>query len=135
MQASSLRTLPASVVCASVLAKPEAFLAEVALRLKTATVFGSIDCALRHALRFTQTPLLRHGVGHSVLRLWLQTISDGCTLANADTSGHAYGVATLPLRCHPETSACFFRLVVAAALLSFLRSAQDADCLVLPTHR
>lgn len=131
MQASSLRTLPASVVCASVLAKPEAFLAEVALRLKTATVFGPIDCALR----FTPTPLLRHGVGHSVLRLWLQTISDGCTLANADTSGHAYGVATLPLRCHPETSACFFRLVVAAALLSFLRSAQDADCLVLPTHR
>lgn len=35
----------------------------------------------------------------------------------------------------PETYACYFRLVVAAALLSFLRSEQDADCLVLPTHR
>ena len=45
------------------------------LRLKTAAVFGPIDCALRLALRFTPTPLLRHGVGRYGLRLWLQTIS------------------------------------------------------------
>ena len=35
-QASSLRTLPASVVCSSVPAKPEAFLAEVTLRFSSA---------------------------------------------------------------------------------------------------
>ena len=35
-QASSLRTLPASVVCSSVPAKPEAFLAEVTLRFTSA---------------------------------------------------------------------------------------------------
>ena len=57
------------------------------LRLKTVAVFGSIDCALRS--------------------LRLQTIFDGYTLANTDTSVCAYGVASLPFRCQPETSTCF----------------------------
>ena len=38
-------------------------LRDASLWLKTATAFGSRDYSLRLALRFTPTPLLRHGVG------------------------------------------------------------------------
>ena len=45
--------------------------------------------------------------GHS---LSLQTIFDGYTLANTDTSVCAYGVGSLLFRCQPDTSACFSEL-------------------------
>ena len=104
------------------------------LRLKTAAVFGPIDCALRLVLRFTPTPLLRHGVGRVCLRLWLQTISDGYVPAQSRHLRKLRGRA-LSLRCQPATYACYFRLVLAAALLSFLWSAQAVAFLVPPTQR
>ena len=69
----------------------------VSLRLKTAAVFGPIDCALRLALRFTPTPLLRHGVGRVCLHLWLQTISDG--YAVIPTPPLAFSGSSWSLRC------------------------------------
>lgn len=77
------------------------------LRLKTAASFGSRDYDLRLALRFSPTPLLRHGVGRVGLHLRSYTLFDGYTLANTDTSGCAYGVASLPFRCQPDASACY----------------------------
>nr|DAP57868.1 MAG TPA: hypothetical protein [Caudoviricetes sp.] len=47
------------------------------IRLKTAAVTGSIDCALRLALRFIPPPFLRRGGGRVCLRLRLQTLFDG----------------------------------------------------------
>lgn len=47
------------------------------IRLKTAAVTGSIDCALRLALRFIPPPFLRRGGGRVCLLLRLQTIFDG----------------------------------------------------------
>lgn len=67
------------------------------LRLKTAAVFGPIDCALRLALRFTPTPLLRHGVGRVCLRLRLQTISDGYAVIPKPPL--AFSGSSWPLRC------------------------------------
>ena len=81
------------------------------LRLTTAAVCGAIDCALR-----------------------LQTLFDGYVPA-LSRHLHKLRCLALSLRCQPATSACYFRLVVAAALLSFLRSAQTVAFLVPPTHR
>ena len=47
------------------------------IRLKNAAVTGSIDCALRLALRFIPPPFLRRGGGRVCLLLRLQTIFDG----------------------------------------------------------
>ena len=84
------------------------------LRLKTAAVFGPIDCALRLALRFTPTPLLRHGVGRYGLRLWLQTIS-----VNRPKPPLAISGSSWPLRC-PRS---FGRRKLS--LSSFLPPAED----------
>ena len=115
-QASSLRTLPASVVCSSVPAKPEAFLAEVTLRFTSA----KNRCGLRaDRLRPPSCPPLYPDTAPSsrCRALW------------------SAPMVTNYLGKPPETSACYFRLVVAAALLSFLRSAQTVAFLVPPTHR
>ena len=115
-QASSLRTLPASVVCSSVPAKPEAFLAEVTLRFTSA----KNRCGLRaDRLRPPSCPPLYPDTAPSsrCRALW------------------SAPMVTNYLGKPPETSACNFRLVVAAALLSFLWSAQAVAFLVPPTHR
>lgn len=115
-QASSLRTLPASVVCSSVPAKPEAFLAEVTLRFTSA----KNRCGLRaDRLRPPSCPPL---------------YPDTVTKERCRALWSA-PMVTNYLGKPPETSACYFRLVVAAALLSFLRSAQTVAFLVPPTHR
>ena len=115
-QASSLRTLPASVVCSSVPAKPEAFLAEVTLRFTSA----KNRCGFRaDRLRPPACPPLYPDTAPTsrCRALW------------------SAPMVTNYLGKPPETSACYFRLVVAAALLSFLRSAQTVAFLVPPTHR
>ena len=116
MQASSLRTRPAAVVCASVPAKPEAFLAEVTLRFTSA----KNRCGFRaDRLRPPACPPLYPDTAPTSRRRALRPAP----------------MVTNYLGKPPETAACFFQLVVAAALLSFLRSAQSAACLVPPTHR
>ena len=116
MQAPSLRTLPPSVVCASLLVKPEAFLAEVTLRFTSA----KNRCDFRaDRLRPPSCPTL---------------YPDTAPTSRCRARMSAPMVANY-LGKPPETSACYFRLVVAAALLSFLRSAQAAAFLVLPTRR
>ena len=116
MQASSLRTLPQSVGCASVQSQPEAFLAEVTLRFTSA----KNRCGLRaDRLRPPSCPPLYPDTAPSsrCRALW------------------SAPMVTNYLGKPPETTACYFRLVVAAALLSFLRSAQTVAFLVTPTHR
>lgn len=116
MQTPSLRTLPPSVVCASLLVKPEAFLGEVTLRFTSA----KNRCGFRaDRLRPPSCPTL---------------YPDTAPTSRCRALRSAPMVANY-LGKPPEIYACYFRLVVAAALLSFLRSAQAAAFLVLPTHR
>lgn len=80
------------------------------LRLTTAAVTGSIDCALRLALRFIPTPFLRRGVGRVVCAC-------GCKLSL--TAPFPLFAATPPmsgcwhasLRCQPGNFRLPFRLV------------------------
>lgn len=97
------------------------------LRLKTAASFGSRDYDLRLALRFSPTPLLRHGVGRVCLHLRSSTLFDGCTLANTDTSGCAYGVGSLPFRCQPDDSACYSE---PSMPVCFVPSSNRADAIL-----
>lgn len=79
------------------------------IRLKTAAVTGSIDCALRLALRFIPPPFLRRGGGRVCLRLWLQTLFDGYVPAFAATPPMS-GCWHAPLRCQPGNLRLQFRL-------------------------
>lgn len=99
---SVLRLLPKSLqVRASLFSATQ-----VPLRIATASVVGAIDCALRLHYAFRRHPSCVGG-WLAPFRLRLQTIFDGYTLANTDTSVCDYGVATHPFRCQPDTSACF----------------------------
>lgn len=80
-------------LASSYIAKPEHFWPRLCCaphRLKTATAFGTIDCALRLHSAFRRHPSCVGG-WLAPLRLWLQTIFDGCTSSAVN----------------PETSACF----------------------------
>lgn len=106
---SALTNLNPSSVCSLHPSKSEHFwprLRVAPLRLKTASAVGSIDCALRLHYALSRHPSCVGG-WLAPFRLWLQTIFDCYTLANTDTSVCDYGVATLPFRCQPDTSACF----------------------------
>lgn len=125
-KASSLRTLPASVGCASVPAKPEAFLAEVTLRFTSA----KNRCGFRaDRLRPPAFPPLYPDTA---------PLSRCRALRSAPKVTNYLGkppVIAFGALLRKETSACNFQLVVAAALLSFLRSEQAAAFLVPPSHR
>lgn len=102
-------------------------------RLKTATVFGAIDCAL-HSLRPPQLPSLAAGLLR-LRSLRLQTIFNGYVLA---LRRHPSFVGVLA-RFTPlltRNLRLLFRLVNAGALLSELQSPlRHTVSHVPPTHR
>ena len=125
-QAAPLRTRPASVICAPVHAQPEAFLAEVTLRFTSA----KNRCGFRaDRLRPPACPPLYPDTAPTS-RCRARMSAPMVTNYLGKPPVIAFGALL-----RKETYACYFRLVVAAALLSFLRSAQTVAFLVPPTHR
>lgn len=105
----SLRTLPTSVDCALSIASPEHFwprLRYSPLRLKTAAVFGSIDCSLRlHSASSTPPSLCFGGMAlHSVCT---RKLSLATTFRLSPTPLLRRGVGPPPFHRQPETSACY----------------------------
>ena len=112
MQASSLRTLPQSVGCASVQSQPEAFLAEVTLRFTSA----KNRCGFRaDRLRPPACPPLYPDTAPTSRcrarspHLRLQTLFDGYVPAFAATPPMS-GCWHAPLRCQPGNLRLLFRL-------------------------
>ena len=122
----SLRTLPPSTVCTLYLAKPEA-------SLFTATLCSTVNkdrCGFRgERLRPIACPPLYPDTAPTS-RCRARMSAPMVTNYLGKPPVIAFGALL-----RKETSACYFRLVVAAALLSFLRSAQTVAFLVPPTHR
>lgn len=105
----SLRTLPTSVDCVLSIASPEHFWPRLrfsALRLKTAAVFGSIDCSLRlHSASSTPPSLCFGGMAlHSVCT---RKLSLATTFRLSPTPLLRRGVGPPPFHRQPETSACY----------------------------
>lgn len=105
----SLRTLPTSVDCVLSIASPDHFwprLRYSPLRLKTAAVFGSIDCSLRlHSTSSTPPSLCFGGMAlHSVCT---RKLSLATTFRLSPTPLLRRGVGPPPFHRQPETSACY----------------------------
>lgn len=104
----SLRTLPASVDCVLSIASPEHFWPRLRcspLRLKTAAVFGSIDCSLRLHSASSTPPSLRYG-GMALHSGYTRKLSLATTFRLSPTPLLRRGVGPPPFHRQPETSAC-----------------------------
>ena len=105
----SLRTLPTSVDCVLSIASPEHFwprLRYSPLRLKTAAVFGSIDCSLRLHSASSTPPSLRFG-GMGLHSGCTRKLSLATTFRLSPTPLLRHGVGPPPFHRQPETSACY----------------------------
>ena len=106
---TSLRTLPTSVDCALSIASPEHFwprLRYSPLRLKTAAVFGSIDCSLRLHSASSTPPSLCFG-GMALHSGCTRKLSLATTFRLSPTPLLRRGVGPPPFHRQPETSACY----------------------------
>lgn len=106
---TSLRTLPTSVDCALSIASPEHFwprLRYSPLRLKTAAVFGSIDCSFRLHSASSTPPSLRYG-GMALHSGCTRKLSLATTFRLSPTPLLRRGVGPPPFHRQPETSACY----------------------------
>lgn len=104
----SLLTLPPSLLCVLIHRQSRASLFTATLRSAVnKDRFGLRVERLRPASSLRDARHPPSSGSAASLRLRSQTLFDGYTLAITDTSGCAYGVGPLPLRCQPETYACF----------------------------
>lgn len=105
----SLRTLPPSADCVLSIASPEHFwprLRYSPLRLKTAAVFGSIDCSFRLHSASSTPPSLRYG-GMALHSGCTRKLSLATTFRLSPTPLLRRGVGPPPFHRQPETSACY----------------------------
>lgn len=105
----SLRTFPMSVDCVLSIASPEHFWPRLrfsALRLKTAAIFGSIDCSFRLHSASSTPPSLRYG-GMALHSGCTRKLSLATTFRLSPTPLLRRGVGPPPFHRQPETSACY----------------------------
>ena len=105
----SLRTLPTSVDCVLSIASPEHFWPRLrcsALRLKTAAVFGSIDCSLRLYSASATPPSLSYG-GMALHSVCNRKLSLATPFRLSPTPLLRHGFVPPTFHRQPETSACY----------------------------
>lgn len=133
----SLRTLPPSVDCVLSIASPEHFwprLRYSLLRLKTAAVFGSIDCSLRLHSASSTPPSLRYG-GMTLHSGYTRKLSLATTFRLSPTPLLRRGVGPPPFHRQPETSACNSGPSIPCRRSPSSGRRKPTISALLPTHR
>ena len=132
----SLRTLPASVDCVLSIASPEHFwprLRYSPLRLKTAAVFGSIDCSLRLHSASSTPPSLLYG-GMALHSGYTRKLSLATTFRLSPTPLLRHGVGPPPFHRQPETSACYSGPSIPCRRSPSSGRRKPSISALLPTH-